>query len=93
MFRKTSETVQLNAFTSPGSLFSGNALKFYEDTTAWHNLFRQQVTMRINESSFSPLFMGKLCPNSKIHKSNMSKNYLFCKIYALFFKIRAIFCI
>ena len=54
MFRKTAETVQLNAFTSPGSLFSGNALKFYEDKTAWHNLFRQQVTMRINESSFSP---------------------------------------
>ena len=56
MFRKTPETVQFNIFTSPEALFSGTALKFYEDKTAWHNLFRQQVTMRINESSFSPLY-------------------------------------
>jgi len=56
MFRKTSKTAQFNIFTSPGTLFSGNALKFYEDKTAWHNSFRQQVTMRINESSFSPLY-------------------------------------
>jgi len=67
MFRKTSETVQLNAFTSPGSLFSGNALKFYEDQTAWHNLFREQVTMRINESSFSPLYCANNgTPNAPI---------------------------
>jgi hypothetical protein len=67
MFRKTSETVQLNAFTSPGSLFSGNALKFYEDKTAWHNLFRQQVTMRINENSFSPLYCANNgTPNAPI---------------------------
>jgi hypothetical protein len=67
MFRKTSETVQLNAFTSPGSLFSGNARKFYEDKTAWHNLFRQQVTMRINESFFSPLYCANNgTPNAPI---------------------------
>jgi len=67
MFRKTAETVQLNAFTSPGSLFSGNARKFYEDKTAWHNLFRQQVTMRINESFFSPLYCANNgTPNAPI---------------------------
>ena len=67
MFRKTAETVQLNAFTSPGSLFSGNALKFYEDKTAWHNLYRQQVTMRINKSTFSPLYCANNgTPNAPI---------------------------
>ena len=67
MFRKTSKTAQFNIFTSPGTLFSGNALKFYEDKTAWHNLFRQQVTMRINESAFSPLYCSDNgTPNSPV---------------------------
>ena len=56
MFRKTSESVQLNLYTSPEKLFSGKSLKLYEDKNAWHNQFRQQVTMRINESIFSPLY-------------------------------------
>ncbi len=37
MFRKTVKTVQFNIFTSPVTLSSGNALKFYEDKTAWHS--------------------------------------------------------
>jgi len=46
MFRKTAKTAQFNIFTSPGTLFSGNALKFYEDRTAWqvhrnHNIFQR----------------------------------------------------
>jgi hypothetical protein len=56
MFKKSSDSVQFNLYASPVSLFSGKSLNLYEDKTAWHNLFRQQVTMRINESLFSPLF-------------------------------------
>lgn len=56
MFKKSSESSQFNIFTSPLSLFSGNSLKMYEDEHAWHNQFRQQVTMRINEDIFRPLF-------------------------------------
>jgi hypothetical protein len=56
MFKKSAEAIQINIFTSPTALFSGNALKFYENKTAWHNLFRQQVTMRIDEGIFSPLY-------------------------------------
>jgi len=56
MFKKSAEAIQINIFTSPSALFSGNALKFYENKTAWHNLFRQQVTMRIDEDIFSPLY-------------------------------------
>lgn len=56
MFKKSSESSQLNIFTSPKTLFSGNSLKMYEDEHAWHNQFRNQVTMRIDESIFSPLY-------------------------------------
>lgn len=56
MFKKSSDSSQFNIFTSPISLFSGNSLKMYEDEHAWHNQFRQQVTMRIDEDIFRPLF-------------------------------------
>jgi len=56
MFKKSSESSPLNIFTSPKSLFSGNSLKMYEDQQAWHNQFRRQVTMRIDENIFRPLY-------------------------------------
>ena len=56
MFRKSSESVQFNFFTSPKSLFSGKSLKLYDDKSALHNQFRQQVTMRVDESFYSPLY-------------------------------------
>lgn len=56
MFKKTLKSHQLNIFSSPNSLFSGKTLKIYEDDHAWHNQFRKQVTMRIDEDIFSPLY-------------------------------------
>ncbi len=56
MFRKSSKTAQLKIFTSPKSLFSGKSLSLYEDGAAWHNQFHQQVTMRIDENIFRPLY-------------------------------------
>lgn len=56
MFKKSSGSDQLNIFTSPKTLFSGNSLKMYEDEGAWHNQFRNQVTMRIDENIFRPLY-------------------------------------
>jgi hypothetical protein len=68
MFRKTPNTTQLNFLTSPESLFTGKSLKLYEDQTAWHHQFRQQVTMRINESLFSPLYSeNNGCPNAPVN--------------------------
>jgi len=58
MFKKSSEIGQLNMFTSPKSLFSGNSLKMYEDEQAWHNQFRKQDTMRIDETIFRPLLLS-----------------------------------
>jgi len=57
MFKKSAESIQQNLFTSGTSLFSGKSQKLYEDKLAWHNQFRKQVTMRINESLFSPLYV------------------------------------
>ena len=56
MFKKLAESGQLNIFTSPKSLFSGNSLKMYENEQSWHNQFRNQVTMRIDEKIFRPLY-------------------------------------
>jgi hypothetical protein len=67
MFKKSSKSSQLNIFTSPKSLFSGNSLKMYEDENAWHNQFRKQVTMRIDENIFQPLYCeDNGTPNSSI---------------------------
>ena len=56
MFRRSSKTSQLSIFTSAESLLSGKALKVYKDAEKWHNQFRIQVTSRIDEDIFRPLF-------------------------------------
>lgn len=67
MFKKAPESFQLDLYSSPVSLFTGKTLKLYEDKLAWHNQFRQQVTMRIDESLFSPLYCkDNGTPNSPI---------------------------
>ena len=67
MFKKTHDAGQFNIFTSSQSLYSGNSLKMYEDPQAWHNQFRQEVTMRIDEDIFRPLYcQNNGSPNAPI---------------------------
>ena len=67
MFKKSLDSSLLNIFTSPKSLFSGNSLKMYEEKDGWHNQFRQQVTMRIDENILRPLYCtNNGTPNSPI---------------------------
>jgi len=67
MFKTSLESSQLNIFNSPKSIFSGNSIKMHEDRHAWHNQFRQQVTMRIDENIFRPFYcQGNGTPNSSI---------------------------
>ena len=67
MFRKSQSAPQLGIFSSPSSLLSGKSKKHYLDPQAWHNIFRKQVTMRINESLFSELFCSNNgTPNASI---------------------------
>ncbi len=67
MFKKSAGSIQQNLFTSGTSLLSGKSLKLYEDKSAWHNQFREQVTMRVNESLFSRLYCSDNgSPNASI---------------------------
>lgn len=67
MFRKTTLEQQLDLFSSPSSLLSGRALKKYNDPKAWHNVFYKEVTSRIDETLFAPLFKDGLgAPNASV---------------------------
>lgn len=67
MFKKSPTTLQHDLFTSSQNMLSGKSLKIYDNQGAWHNVFRDQVTMRINEDIFSPLYStGTGSPNAPI---------------------------
>lgn len=67
MFKKTSPKAQLNAFSSPNSFLPERAEQFYEQIGAWHNLFFKQVTLRVEEALFEPLFSkGSGRPNASV---------------------------
>jgi len=56
MFKKSNKETQLDAFSSIPTMLESSALKQYSDQGHWHNQFREQVVMRIDESIFSVLF-------------------------------------
>jgi hypothetical protein len=67
MFRKTNTSGQFNLFSSAQNTLSARALKVYEDDLKWHNQFRVQVTERIDEELFRPLFCEDFgAPNASI---------------------------
>lgn len=67
MFKKSPTSIQHDLFTSSQNLLSGKSLKIYDNQQEWHNMFREQVTMRINEDIFSPLYtFGTGSPNAPI---------------------------
>jgi hypothetical protein len=67
MFKKTSPKAQLNIFSSPNSFLPERAEQFYEQIGAWHNLFFKQVTFRVEETLFEPLFSkGSSRPNASV---------------------------
>ena len=59
MYKASDKSIQVNMFTSGGSLFKGRTLSLYEDETAWHNQFRKNITMQIDEDLFKVLFDSK----------------------------------
>src|SRR5215469_10587119 len=67
MFTKTSTVPQLDLYSEIQTFLSGASLKVYEDNTGWHNIFREQVTLRIDEELFRPLFCADNgAPNASI---------------------------
>jgi len=67
MFCKSHTSHQLSLFSGTHTLLTHRALKKYEDHHMWHNQFRTQVTQRINETIFRPLFREDFgAPNASI---------------------------
>ena len=67
MFRKTTKEHQLGIFSSNDNLLCGKSKDYYQQADAWHNIFRQQVTMRIDENLFSKLYAEKMgAPNAPV---------------------------
>ena len=67
MFRKTAKEQQLGIFSSNDNLLSGKSKDYYQQADAWHNIFRKEVTMRIDETLFSKLFSEKMgAPNAPV---------------------------
>jgi hypothetical protein len=67
MFKKSSKETQLDAFSSVPSMLESSSYRQYSDQGHWHNQFREQVVMRIDESIFSVLFNDTTgAPNASI---------------------------
>jgi hypothetical protein len=67
MFKKTNKESQLDAFASVTTLLESSSFKQYSDESHWHNQFRKQVVMRVDESIFSILFNSTTgAPNASI---------------------------
>ena len=56
MFKKSSKTKQLNMFSSPSGLMCERESRQYDDQTTWHNKFYTEVTSKIDEEIFKPLY-------------------------------------
>lgn len=56
MFKKSPTHKQLNVFSSPSLLMGQREMDYYESHDAWHNKFYREVTCKVDEEIFKPLF-------------------------------------
>lgn len=67
MFKKSNKETQLDAFASVPNMLESSAFKQYSEQGHWHNQFREQVVMRIDESILRTLFNNTMgAPNAPI---------------------------
>jgi hypothetical protein len=67
MFRSSKKVNQLDMFTSITGMLQGASYEQYNNSQAWHNMFRVHVVSRIDESQFKSLFNEKMgAPNASI---------------------------
>lgn len=57
MFKRSPNSKQFNLFNSPSEMMCVRESRLYDDENAWHNKFCREVTSRINEETFKPLFI------------------------------------
>lgn len=56
MFKKSPKTKQFNLFSSPSGLMCERESRMYDDESAWHNKFYKEVTSKVDEDIFKPLY-------------------------------------
>jgi hypothetical protein len=56
MFKKSDNHKQLDVFSSPLEYMKDSTMNYYLKNDSWHNQFRKQVVMRVDESIFSVLY-------------------------------------
>ncbi|NCU32002.1 MAG: transposase [Candidatus Moranbacteria bacterium] len=67
MFKKSVNNQQLDVFSSPIEHLPSASMNYYLKNDSWHNLFRKQVVMRVDESIFSVLYDDKNgAPNASL---------------------------
>jgi hypothetical protein len=67
MFKKSNNHKQIDAFSSPIEYLKDSTMNYYLKNESWHNQFRKQVVMRVDESIFSVLYAkDKGAPNAPI---------------------------
>jgi hypothetical protein len=67
MFRESEKTKQANLWKDPRLEMGKRTQEIFDDSEGWHNRFRREVTNRVDEEIFKPLFKdGVGAPNSPI---------------------------
>lgn len=67
MFKKTDKNPQLDAFLNVPNYLDSAALKVFNNQNYWHNQFREQVIVKVDESNFKVLYSDKMgAPNAPI---------------------------
>lgn len=67
MFKKSKIEKQLNLQSSVSVYIEGKSYQQFSDKTAWHNVFFNQITARVDEDLFSCLYStAKGAPNASI---------------------------
>ena len=67
MFRESEKIKQTDMWKDPSLGMGKRTRKIFVDDEGWHNRFRREVTNRIDEDIFKPLFSnGTGAPNAPI---------------------------
>lgn len=56
MFRKASESVEMDLFYNPSVMLGKRGQKIYEDPHSWHRQFYTQITSLVDEEIFRPMY-------------------------------------
>ena len=67
MFKESEKNKQLDIFSTPAEHLRGSTQNYYLKNDSWHNMFRSQITMKIDETIFDVLFCNDNgAPNASI---------------------------